>query len=96
LYVQTFVVKADPGQARFLDTDLNADVIAGFEIRAFTPEGAAMKAWDRGLVRIGLKNCVVEKDGIIVAKLYPMRFPLKMFLDAPKSYLLCQIERLRA
>jgi hypothetical protein len=39
---------------------------------------------------------VVEKDGIIVAKLYPMRFPLKMFLDAPKSYLLCQIERLRA
>lgn len=68
------------------DQDCEADQIAGFGIEAFTPEGAAIKAYNRGFIRGGLKNYVVTLNGATVARLYPMLYPLLMLLDAPVEY----------
>lgn len=89
---EQFVVKANPKELWRFEGE--SESIIGFQIAAFSPEGAAMKACKRGLTE-GLKNYVVEKDGVLVASLYPMRYPLKMLLDAPEEYLLEQLARLR-
>lgn len=81
-----FVVKADPDQLWRFDPVSDAAEIAGFEIEAYCAEGAAMKVYGRGLAS-GLKNFVVLRDGVIVARLYPMKYPIAMLLDSPMSYI---------
>jgi hypothetical protein len=86
--VKTFLVKAKPEEMWRFNPDLDRAIIAGFKIKAFTPEGAAQKACNRGLIKVGLKNCVVDLDGERVANLYPMKYPPMMFFDTPLDYLL--------
>lgn len=87
--MKTFVVKIDP--ERLWQYDASDPGIVGFEIKAFTPEGAAIKASNRGLTH-GLKNYVVELDGQKVASLYPMDEPLLAYLDAPLTLLRWKFE----